>query len=156
MLIEGADSSKDLKNLCPSTDVVLEDQVLEASRIHPPCSDFVHMQMQHMDTLNFAAQKEMKIVTIKATYRDDIIRFRVSWNCGIVELREEIAKRLKLEVGTFDIKYLDDDQEWILVACDADLQECMDILTLSGSNIIRLVVHDILSILGSSVESSGE
>jgi len=27
MLIEGADSSKDLKILCPSTDVVLEDQV---------------------------------------------------------------------------------------------------------------------------------
>jgi len=75
--------------LCPSTDVVLEDQILEAPRIHPPCSDFVPMQMQHMDTLHFAAQKEMKIVTIKAIYRDDIIRLWVSLNCGIVELREE-------------------------------------------------------------------
>ncbi|GAU49656.1 hypothetical protein TSUD_291540 [Trifolium subterraneum] len=144
MLIEGADScSKDLKNMCPLADTVLEDQILEASRTNPPCFDFAPL-----------AEKEMKIVTIKATYRDDIIRFRVSLNCGIVELREEISKRLKLEVGTFDIKYMDDDQEWILVACDADLQECMDILTSSGSNIIRLVVHDIVSILGSSVEIS--
>ncbi|XP_045815560.1 protein NLP6-like isoform X2 [Trifolium pratense] len=144
MLIEGADScSKDLKNMCPLADAVLEDRVLEASRTNPPCFDYAPL-----------AQKEIKIVTIKATYRDDIIRFRVSLNCGIVELREEISKRLKLEVGTFDIKYLDDDLEWILVACDADLQECIDILTSSGSNTIRLVVHDIVSILGSSVESS--
>ncbi|PNY04272.1 protein NLP6-like [Trifolium pratense] len=144
MLIEGADScSKDLKNMCPLADAVLEDHILEASRTNPPCFDYAPL-----------AQKEIKIVTIKATYRDDIIRFRVSLNCGIVELREEISKRLKLEVGTFDIKYLDDDQEWILVACDADLQECIDILTSSGSNTIRLVVHDIVSILGSSVESS--
>lgn len=130
MLIEGGDSSKDLKNLCPLEDCRIKDLT--------------------------PMQKEMKSVTIKATYRDDMIRFRVSLNCCIVELKEEIAKRLRLEVGTFDIKYLDDDQEWILVACDADLQECMDILRSSGSNIIRLVVHDIMSVLGISVESSGE
>ncbi|KAJ1399216.1 RWP-RK domain [Sesbania bispinosa] len=158
LLIEGADSSKDLRNLCFSADAVLEDQVPDACGINPPCSELA--PIQHMDTLNntmtpFAARKEMKTVTIKATYREDIIRFRVSENCGIVELKEEIAKRLKLEVGTFDIKYLDDDHEWILVACDVDLQECMDVLRSSGSNIIRLVVHDVVSILGSSCESSG-
>ncbi|KAK7315057.1 hypothetical protein VNO77_33589 [Canavalia gladiata] len=158
-LLEGAGSSKDLRNLCPSADAVLEDQVHEASRINPPpCSDLA--PMQHVDALNntmtpVAARNEMKSVTIKAAYREDIIRFKVSLNCGIVELREEIAKRLKLEVGTFDIKYLDDDHEWVLIACDADLQECMDISGSSG-NIIRLVVHDTLSILGSSCESSGD
>lgn len=154
MLIEGADSSKDLRNLCPSADAVLEDQVQEPCGTNPP-------MLQCLDAFNstmtpFRTQKEIKGVTIKATYRDDIIRFRISLNCGIVELKEEIGKRLRLEVGTFDIKYLDDDHEWILVACDADLQECMDILGSSGSNIIRLVVHDIVSILGSSVESSEE
>lgn len=158
MLIEGGDSSKDLRNLCPSLDGILEDQVPVACGINPSSSDLA--PMQHMSTPNntmmpFTARKEMKSVTIKATYREDIIRFKVSLNCGIVELKEEIAKRLKLEVGTFDIKYLDDDHEWILVACDADLQECMDILRSSGSNIIRLAVHDMVSILGSSCESSG-
>ncbi|RDY05172.1 Protein NLP7, partial [Mucuna pruriens] len=159
-LLEGAGSSKDLRNLCPSTDAVLEDQVPEACRMNPQCSDLAPVQ-QHMDTLNntvtpFAVRKEVKSVTIKATYKEDIIRFKVSLNCGIVELKEEIAKRLKLEVGTFDIKYLDDDNEWVLIACDADMQECMDISRPSGSNVIRLVVHDILSILGSSSGSSGD
>ncbi|XP_057761955.1 protein NLP6-like isoform X1 [Arachis stenosperma] len=157
MLLEGVGSSKDLRNLCP-----LEDQALEACGVNPLCHDLAPKQCMMDTTLNsnntmipFAPKKEMKSVTIKATYKEDIIRFRVSLNCGIVELQEEISKRLKLEIGAFDIKYLDDDNEWVLISCDADLQECMDVLTSSGSNMIRLVVHDTVSILGSSCESSG-
>lgn len=160
MLIEDAGSSKDLRNLCPSVaEAILEDLVPEACGTNLPGPDL--SPKQSMDTPNkavipFAARKEMKTVTIKATYREDIIRFRVPLTCGIVELKEEVAKRLKLEVGTFDIKYLDDDHEWVLIACDADLQECMDVSKSSGSNIIRVLVHDITSNLGSSCESSGE
>ncbi|KAK7380317.1 hypothetical protein VNO78_32825 [Psophocarpus tetragonolobus] len=158
-LLEGAGSSKDLRNLCPSTDAVFEDQIPEAHMMQPQCSGLA--PVPHVDTVNnsvtpSAVRKQVKSVTIKATYKEDIIRFKVSLNCGIVKLKEEIAKRLKLEVGTFDIKYLDDDHEWVLIACDVDLQECMDISRSSGSNIIRLVVHDMPSILGSSCESSGD
>lgn len=159
MLIEDAGSSKDLRNLCPSVaEAVLEDLVPEACGTNLPFSDLA--PKQSMDALNnmvasFTARKEMKNVTIKATYREDIIRFRVSLTCGIVDLKEEIAKRLKLEVGTFDIKYLDDDHEWVLIACDADLQECVDVSRSSGSNIVRVSVHGIVSNLGSSCESSG-
>ncbi|KAK1408231.1 hypothetical protein QVD17_39866 [Tagetes erecta] len=81
----------------------------------------------------------MNTITIKASYREDIIRFRVAANSGIVTLKEEVAKRLKLDVGTFDLKYLDDDHERVLIACDSDLQECVE---LSGCNMIRLLVHD--------------
>ncbi|WVY96820.1 hypothetical protein V8G54_028971 [Vigna mungo] len=160
MLVEDAGSSKDLRNLCPSVaEAILEDLVPEACGTNPPALDL--SPKQSMGTPNkevtpFAATKEMKTVTIKATYREDIIRFRVSLTCGIAELKEEVAKRLKLEVGTFDIKYLDDDHEWVLIACDADLQECMDVSRSSGSNIVRVLVHDITSNLGSSCESSGE
>ncbi|RDY03648.1 Protein NLP7 [Mucuna pruriens] len=150
MLVEDAGSSKDLRNLCPSVaEAILEDLVPEAcGRTSPPGLDL--SPKQSMDTPNkavtpFAARKEMKTVTIKATYREDIIRFRVPLMCGIGELKEEVAKRLKLEAGTFDIKYLDDDHEWVLIACDADLQECMDVSRSSGSNIIRVLVHDIMS-----------
>lgn len=157
MLIEDAGSSKDLRNLCPSADANLEDHVPEACGANPLCSDLGPKQCP--DTLShtvlpFAAMREMKSVIIKATYREDIIRFRLSLASVIVELREEVAKRLKLEVGTFDIKYLDDDQEWVLIACDADLQECMDVSRSSGGSIIRLLVHDIASNHGSSCESS--
>ncbi|CAJ1952790.1 unnamed protein product [Sphenostylis stenocarpa] len=159
-LLEGVGSSKDLRNLCPSAHAVLEDQVPEPCRMNPQCAADL-ASVPHMDTLNnnnmtpFAVSNEVKSVTIKATCKEDIIRFKVSLNCGIVELKEEIAKRLKLEEGTFDIKYMDDDHEWVLIACDVDLQECMDISRSSGSNIIRIVVHDILPILDSSCESSG-
>ncbi|XP_014513884.1 protein NLP6 [Vigna radiata var. radiata] len=160
MLIEDAGSSKDLRNLCPSVaEAILEDLVPEACGTNPPALDLSPKQSMgapNKTVTPFAATKEMKTVTIKATYREDIIRFRVSLTCGIVELKEEVAKRLKLEMGTFDIKYLDDDHEWVLIACDADLQECMDVSRSSGSNIIRVLVHDMTSNLGSSCESSGE
>nr|XP_043629978.1 protein NLP7-like isoform X2 [Erigeron canadensis] len=136
MLIEDAGSSHDLTNLCPVTEPL--DKVQQLSpKVQP-----------------FIPRTDMKTITIKASYREDIIRFRVAANSGIVNLKEEVAKRLKLDVGTFDIKYLDDDHEWVLIVCDADLQECVELSISSGCNIIRLLVHDLSTNLGSSCESS--
>ncbi|KAJ9555716.1 hypothetical protein OSB04_010330 [Centaurea solstitialis] len=137
MLIEDAGSSHDLTNLCPITEPLEKVQEL-TPKVQP-----------------FTARAEMKTITIKASYREDIIRFRVAANSGIVNLKEEVAKRLKLDIGTFDIKYLDDDHEWVLIVCDADLQECVELSVSSGCNIIRLLVHDLSTNLGSSCESSG-
>ncbi|XP_076938960.1 protein NLP7-like isoform X2 [Bidens hawaiensis] len=136
MLIEDAGSSHDLTNLCPVSEPIEKVQQLTPT-VQP-----------------FTARTEMKTITIKATYREDIIRFRVATNSGIVTLKEEVGKRLKLDVGTFDIKYLDDDHEWVLIVCDADLQECIELSVSSGCNIIRLLVHDLSTNLGSSCESS--
>ncbi|KAI4347563.1 hypothetical protein L6164_008368 [Bauhinia variegata] len=160
MLIEDTGSSKDLRNLCPSmADAIVEYQIPEASGTNPSCSNLAPKPC--INTLGnkktaLAATKDMDSVTIKASYREDIIRFRISSTCGILELKEEVAKRLKLELGTFDIKYLDDDHEWVLIACDADLQECIDISKASSTKIIRLLVHDISSNLASSYDSSGD
>ncbi|KAK8600520.1 hypothetical protein V6N13_059697 [Hibiscus sabdariffa] len=160
MLVEDAGSSKDLRNLCPSAaDIGANERFPESSWTPPPCSDLGLKQAMAtftQPTHCVTARHETKNMTIKATYREDIIRFRISLSSGIVELKEEVAKRLKLEVGTFDIKYLDDDNEWVLIACDADLQECADVSISSGSNIIRLSVHDAMANLGSSCESTGE
>ncbi|CAN4077528.1 unnamed protein product [Withania somnifera] len=159
MLVEDAGSSHDLRNLCPVGDVMFDERVPEYSWTNPPCSngiakDQVTLPAEKMR--QFSTRPEVTYVTIKATYREDIIRFRLCLNSGIFKLKEEVAKRLKLEVGTFDIKYLDDDHEWVLIACDADLQECVEISRSSGSSVVRLLVHDIMPNLGSSCESSGE
>ncbi|KAK8685089.1 hypothetical protein V6N13_041098 [Hibiscus sabdariffa] len=116
LLVEGAGSSKDLRNLCPSTAEVGVDEM------PPPYSDLALKQS--------TAKQQMKSVTIKATYREDIIRFRISLNSGIMELKEEVAKRLKLE-------------------------ECLGVSRSSGSNLVRLYVHDMAANLGSSCESTG-
>ncbi|KAH7550091.1 hypothetical protein JRO89_XS13G0133800 [Xanthoceras sorbifolium] len=160
MLVEDAGSSKDLRNLCPAVaDAIVDERFPDCCWTNTPRTDLSPKQavasltqkMPHVHT-----RQEMKTVTIKATFREDIIRFRISLSSGILELKEEVAKRLKLEVGTFDIKYLDDDKEWVLIACDADLQECLDISRSSGSNIIRLSIHETTVNLGSSCESNGE
>ncbi|KAJ8527029.1 hypothetical protein K7X08_029506 [Anisodus acutangulus] len=159
MLVEDAGSSHDLRNLCPAGDAMFDERVPEHSWTNPPCSNGITKdQVPHPTEKmpQFSTRPEVTSVTIKATYREDIIRFRLCLNSGIFKLKEEVAKRLKLEVGTFDIKYLDDDHEWVLIACDADLQECVDISRSSGSNVVRLLVHDIMPNLGSSCESSGE
>ncbi|KAF8092291.1 hypothetical protein N665_0418s0026 [Sinapis alba] len=101
-----------------------------------------------------------KLVCIKATYREDIIRFKISpESISIAELKQQVAKRLKLETGAFELKYLDDDKEWVSVSCDADLSECFDtssVVTAAKANTLRLSVHDVTPNFGSSCESSEE
>jgi hypothetical protein len=95
------------------------------------------------------------IVTVKARYKEDLLRFRFPCSASIIDLKDEVAKRIQIDVGVFDIKYLDDDHEWVKLTCDADLEECVEISRLSGSNVLRLLVTDIAPILGSSCGSTG-
>ncbi|KAM7494374.1 hypothetical protein LguiB_028983 [Lonicera macranthoides] len=146
LLIEDAGSSHNLTNLCSLGETFFDEQTLEYSHTNPPCSNGVLEEPKATPGVRmpkFSSRTEFETITIKATYREDIIRFRLSLNSGIVNLKEEVAIRLKLEMGAFDIRYLDDDHEWVLLACDADLEECMDISRLSGINTIRLLVNDI-------------
>lgn len=133
MLIEDSGSSKDLKNLfTPAADQPF---------LAPPS--------------NLASMKHSGTVTIKASFKEDIVRFRFPCSGSVTVLKDEVAKRLRMDVGTFDIKYLDDDHEWVKLACNADLEECMEISRNSGSHVIRLLVSDITAHLGSSCGSSG-
>ncbi|KAG9142885.1 hypothetical protein Leryth_005631 [Lithospermum erythrorhizon] len=159
MPIEDVGSSHDLKNMCPGGEGMLDERQQEHSWTNTQCSNAVLKDNKDSppdQKPSFPARPEMKTITIKATYREDIIRFRLSLEAGIDILKQEVAKRLKLEIGTFEIKYLDDDHEWVLIACDADLLECVDISRSSSRNVIRLLVHDMMANLGSSCESSGE
>ncbi|KAL8141570.1 hypothetical protein V2J09_014602 [Rumex salicifolius] len=161
-LAEDASSSKDLRNLCSSTmDVNVEETIPQQGSSNPPFScnhntpHGLTTNPVNSLTLRFGSGQEMRSLTIKATFRQDIIRFRFALNSNIVELRDEVAKRFKINIGMFEMKYLDDDNEWVLIACDSDLQECLDIMRSSGSSLIRLSIHDMLGNPGSSCESSG-
>ncbi|XP_052141766.1 protein NLP3-like [Oryza glaberrima] len=108
------------------------------------------------------------VVTIKASHRGDIIRFRVPCSAGVTAVKAEVAKRLSLDAGAFDVKYLDDDHEWVLLSCDADFQECLDVVPAlpsmsvtarSGSGaaapvVVRLMVQEVADNIGSSCASS--
>ena len=78
---------------------------------------------------------------VKVSYTDDIIiKFELSLFSKKSDLDEKVAKRLNLSVGSFNVKYLDEEEEWILVACDEDLRTCMSTLRSLGNTIIRMKV----------------
>ena len=80
------------------------------------------------------AIQDGRTATIKATYRDDIIMFQLSFSSRMKDLEEEVGKRLKLEIRTFRIKYVDGDGDRILIACDGDLKYCLHFFNIIGYN----------------------
>lgn len=85
--------------------------------------------------------EDVSTVAIKATYRDDVIKFRLSFLSGMSELVQNITKRLSLKEGTFRVKYWDDDGDCVLLACDEDLHNCINSWrSLTGKTVIRMVI----------------
>ncbi|KAJ7529845.1 hypothetical protein O6H91_15G068700 [Diphasiastrum complanatum] len=98
-------------------------------------------------------QDDSLIVTVKASLGADTVRFKFSSVCGCVELRKEIAKRFSIDHSSWILKYLDDEAEWVILSCDADFQECVDVMHASGGRTIKLMVCDFTA--SSNIEMEG-
>ncbi|KAJ4897060.1 Protein NLP1 [Raphanus sativus] len=98
-------------------------------------------------------------IKVKATFGEAIIRFTLPPSWGYRELEGEIARRFNIDdVSWFDLKYLDDDKELVLLTCEGDLEECIDIhrSSSSQSQTIKISLHDAFQVkLGGSFGSSG-
>ncbi|PWA67540.1 NIN-like protein [Artemisia annua] len=86
--------------------------------------------------------KRNENTVIKAVYADDIIKLhlRIS-EATFVTVENEIGKKFKLKHGTFKIKYLDEDEEWILMTSDQDLSDCIQ----NSRNVdrrLRVLLHN--------------
>ncbi|XP_027149966.1 protein NLP5-like isoform X2 [Coffea eugenioides] len=83
--------------------------------------------------------REGTTLRIKVTYGEEKIRFRMLNNWGYRDLLREVSGRFGVDDTTgFQLKYMDDDSEWILLTCDADLEECLDICRSSQSQTVKL------------------
>lgn len=76
---------------------------------------------------------------VKVTYEDEKTRFRMQKNWGFKDLQQEVGRRFGIQdMGKFTLKYLDDDSEWVLLTCDADLEECFEVCRSSNNTTIKL------------------
>ncbi|KAE8696308.1 Protein NLP8 [Hibiscus syriacus] len=89
-------------------------------------------------------------ITVKATYKDDTVRFKFEPSAGCFELYEEVARRFKLQTGTFQLKYLDDEEEWVMLVSDSDLQEYLEVMEYVGTRNVKFQVRDVPCAMGSS------
>lgn len=78
---------------------------------------------------------------MKVTYKEDTIKFKLCLSLGVTKLFEEVANGLNLKISTFKLKYLDEDNEEILLSRDVDFQYCPRIPTASGDTCIKLFVQ---------------
>ncbi|CAI9762892.1 unnamed protein product [Fraxinus pennsylvanica] len=93
-------------------------------------------------------------ITVKAAYKEDTVRFKFEPTAGCFQLYEEVAKRFKLKMGEFQLKYLDDEEEWVMLVNDSDLQECLEILDFVGSRTVKFLVRDLPCVISSSGSSN--
>ncbi|XP_022020979.1 protein NLP7 [Helianthus annuus] len=80
-------------------------------------------------------------VTIKATYREDTIKFTYRLLDGLVKLEELVATRFQLRIGSFRLKYKDEDGDMILIACENDLLRSGGFRQQDSKTVIKLSVH---------------
>lgn len=89
-----------------------------------------------------APAPEPEAVTVKATFGADTVRFKLLVKSSYLELRTEISGRLKVDDQGFDLKYLDDEEEWMLITCDADVKECIEVARTLGRHTVKLMVRE--------------
>ncbi|KAI7730733.1 hypothetical protein M8C21_033367 [Ambrosia artemisiifolia] len=108
-------------------------------------------KLVHVETKLQVASKNNKpknmsqdegVFRVKASYGHERIRFKMTKDWGFGDLQQEIARRFSIyDMGNVILEYMDDDSEWVLLACDADLEECMDLHTSSKNQTVKLLIH---------------
>ncbi|KAI8553591.1 hypothetical protein RHMOL_Rhmol05G0027800 [Rhododendron molle] len=109
-----------------------------APRQHPMLTIPDTMTTTHMMS-HLAAKGDVRFVTLKVTYGKKIIKFQFPLMSGIMELKEEVKKRLKLELDSFDVEYKDEDGDCIFLGCDEDLRNHLQHFS---NQVIRLLIVD--------------
>nr|CAD1844710.1 unnamed protein product [Ananas comosus var. bracteatus] len=95
----------------------------------------------HAENLSIL-QNRHDSLKIKAIYGEDKVIFRLQPNWGFKDLKQEIMRRFNIANSIpVDLKYLDEDSEWILLTCDADLQECVDVYKSLNAHTVKILVY---------------
>ncbi|KAF5753807.1 putative PB1 domain-containing protein [Helianthus annuus] len=78
-----------------------------------------------------------RMVTAKISYNDDTEIFNLPFPFGLSYLTNEVSQVFKLTGKKISLKYIDEDADLILIACDVDLHSA--VVTAGSNNSIRLI-----------------
>ncbi|KAL0356504.1 UNVERIFIED_CONTAM: protein NLP2 [Sesamum calycinum] len=134
-----------------------ETKLLVRSYSHKIFSDHAPSETPQVPK-NSSKVYDVGMFRVKATFGEEKIRFSLQQHWGFIDLQQEVFRRFNLDTKSsrFDLKYLDDDSEWVLLTCDADLEECIDIHRSSKNRTIKLSLNQVYQpSLGSSFGSNG-
>ncbi|PWA68932.1 NIN-like protein [Artemisia annua] len=84
---------------------------------------------------------DIRKVTVKATFKNDMIKVQIPISSRLFELQNEVAHRTKLKSESFRLKYKDEDDDLILLACDADLQTLLGGYSTSNNTTVKLIIQ---------------
>ncbi|XVF84343.1 hypothetical protein PTKIN_Ptkin17bG0029200 [Pterospermum kingtungense] len=146
--IEGDDGSVE-HNLQPTSSMT-ESSNGSGSILHGSSSSSQSFEEAKNSKLKTTCVDSSPKITVKATYKEDTIRFKFEPSAGCFQLYEEVAKRFRIPNGTFQLKYLDDEEEWVMLVNESDLQECVEVLEYSGTSTVKFQVRDVPCAMGSS------
>ncbi|KAE8654086.1 Protein NLP4 [Hibiscus syriacus] len=118
------------------TDVELHALNQEESKLFLRSQNLISLkeQVNHDDlqtvskTAASQIARDLEARRVRVTYGDEKIRFRMQSEWRFKDLLHEITRRFNIDdITRFDIKYMDDDSEWVLLTCDEDLEECIEV-----------------------------
>lgn len=128
----------------PISDVVSVEPRQERDTLKSQVENVSTSQMQ-TTTEAKVVQEDDRSIMVKVTCNDDIIKFRLLVSARKVDLEQEVAMRLNLTVGSFKIKYLDEDGDWVLITCDVDLKICTSTSISLGKTTIKMLIEEVPS-----------
>ncbi|KAJ4879565.1 Protein NLP4 [Raphanus sativus] len=89
-----------------------------------------------------SSSQDDDFLRIKVSYGEEKIRFRMGNSRRLTDLLWEIGRRFSIEdMSRCDLKYLDEDNEWVLLTCDEDVEECVSVGRTTPSHTIKLLLH---------------
>ncbi|KAL0739677.1 hypothetical protein Bca4012_015887 [Brassica carinata] len=102
--------------------------------------------------LPYARKAKEDGMKVNAMFGDSKMRMSLKPHWGMADLRREVAKRFGFGMDdddaltrNFSLKYMDDDDEWVLLTCDADLEECIQVYKSSlYKETVRISVSSLL------------
>ncbi|KAK1408226.1 hypothetical protein QVD17_39861 [Tagetes erecta] len=93
--------------------------------------------IQDLSTINL----NKDTLTVKVEYVEDMIKFQLSISqLTFLNVEKEIRMKFNLNLGSYKLKYLDEDGDWITLTSDQELSDCIQSSTKSHRNVLRLCV----------------